>query len=711
MSDSKYLIQMEITNTISTEKKNYCLDETNCRQKQAYELVAHTNQSFFLTGRAGTGKTTFLKTIQEQTGKQFIVVAPTGIAAIVAGGVTIHSFFGLDLNVQGPKDHGKNFTAEKMEAVRACDTIIIDEVSMVRCDVIDAIDRTLKMITNSRLPFGGKQVIFSGDMFQLPPVLRSGAETEAMIEYYGTDVPFFFKAHVFENFSLPTIEFVKVYRQDEQLFQNILDNIRQGVCLPQDLDELNSRCVEPEDTGAPVISLTPFKETAQKINEQRLAGIKEKEFVYEGTIDGKFGKKDKDGNIKDDNLPAPMKLVLKAGTQVMFTRNDISRRWVNGTLGTVVELGDEFVKVKVGDSIHEVCSVVWESYEYEFDKKQKKLNKETVGTFTQYPLRLAWAITIHKSQGLTFDKMILDLSRGTFAAGQLYVALSRVRTLGGLYLSRPVKYYDFKKDDEVLAFASRFNDDDVIENQLAEGRAVYPFLKSHDYDGAVSKYMELAKEAILKGEHRAACLLFKKMMNVMISDAVLFGSCDGMPLNSDENQVSWFNNAVICQYGARPEQAVLYADRLLQSRTVYEAMYIKTQALFQAGKYAEADAMNVAMGELLSPENGGEGIDMKFIHSVAMINEYVGDPCLGTYQNVVIQRPEYFQGHVNFFNVMTRHGKKLVVAEGHELPELAQFFNDATSVDDFSESLKQAMSENKAEFEKYMAVIKKQMLD
>ena len=205
------------------------LDETNIRQKQAFDLVKHTNQSFFLTGRAGTGKTTFLKNIQKLTDKQFIVVAPTGIAAIVAGGVTIHSFFGLDLNVQGPKDHGKNFTDEKIQAVLACDTIIIDEVSMVRCDIVDAIDRTLRIITKSSLPFGGKQVIFSGDMFQLPPVLRSGSETEAMMEYYGTDTPFFFKAHVFNNLSLPTIEFVKVYRQDEQLFLNILNNIRHGI--------------------------------------------------------------------------------------------------------------------------------------------------------------------------------------------------------------------------------------------------------------------------------------------------------------------------------------------------------------------------------------------------------------------------------------------------------------------------------------------------
>ena len=687
------------------------LDETNIRQKQAFELVKHTNQSFFLTGRAGTGKTTFLKNIQELTDKQFIVVAPTGIAAIVAGGVTIHSFFGLDLNVQGPKDHGKNFTEEKMEAVRACDTIIIDEVSMVRCDIVDAIDRTLRIITKSSLPFGGKQVIFSGDMFQLPPVLRSGAETEAMMEYYGTDIPFFFKAHVFDNLTLPTIEFVKVYRQDEQLFLNILNNIRHGVYSAQDIKELNSRCIEPEDTTNPIISLTPFKETAQKINDQRLAEISEKEFTFEGKIDGKFGKKGKDGSLKEENLPAPMNLVLKVGSQVMFTRNDPSHRWVNGTLGTVVELNDQEIKVKVGDDIHDVGCVVWESYEYEFDKKEKKLNKETVGSFTQFPLKLAWAITIHKSQGLTFDRMILDLSRGTFAAGQLYVALSRVRTLDGLYLTRPVKYTDIKKDDEVLAFTSKFNDDSVIENQLAEGKALYPFLKAQDYDGAVAKYMELAKNAIEKGEHRTACLLFKKMMNILISDDILMGACTDMPLNMEKSQVAWFNNAIISLYGGKPEQAIKYANMLLGVRPVYEAMYIKTRALTRAGKYSEADQMNVDMGELLKPENGGNGYDLKFIYSFATVNETIGDPCLGAYQRIVIERPNYLHGHKAFFEAMKKQNKKLMLAEGHELPELAQLFNETTSADAFMEKLEQAFAENRQEFNKYNETINKQSLE
>lgn len=307
--------------------------------------------------------------------------------------------------------------------------------------------------------------------------------------------------------------------------------------------------------------------------------------------------------------------------------------------------------------------------------------------------------------------MILDLSRGTFAAGQLYVALSRVRTLDGLYLTRPVKYTDIKKDDEVLAFTSKFNDDSVIENQLAEGKALYPFLKAQDYDGAVAKYMELAKNAIEKGEHRTACLLFKKMMNILISDDILMGACTDMPLNMEKSQVAWFNNAIISLYGGKPEQAIKYANMLLGVRPVYEAMYIKTRALTRAGKYSEADQMNVDMGELLKPENGGNGYDLKFIYSFATVNETIGDPCLGAYQRIVIERPNYLHGHKAFFEAMKKQNKKLMLAEGHELPELAQLFNETTSADTFMEKLEQAFAENRQEFNKYNETINKQSLE
>ncbi|MBR6182252.1 MAG: AAA family ATPase [Prevotella sp.] len=685
------------------------IDETNVRQEQAYELVAHTNQSFFLTGRAGTGKTTFLKNIQQSCVKNFIVVAPTGIAAIVAGGVTIHSFFGFDLNVLGPKDYGR-VNEEKRNVLKSCDTIIVDEVSMVRCDIIDAMDRTLRAVMRNNLPFGGKQMIFSGDMFQLPPVLRRGCEEDAMNEYYNTTVPYFFKAHVFKQMNLPTIEFTKVYRQEDQLFLDVLNNIHSGICTANDLNVLNERCVVPSTASSPIITLTPYNDTAGKINDKHLSELKGKGFMYEGIIDGQFGKKDKNGNVKEENLPAPQRLTLKVGTQVMFTRNDPAHRWVNGSIGQVAEVSEKKVIVTIGGNTYEVLPMVWESYEYEFDKEEKKLNKKATGTFTQFPLKPAWAITIHKSQGLTFDKMILDLSKGTFTAGQLYVALSRVRSLDGLFLTRQVKFSDVRKDNEIISFSSKFNDDCLINNQIAEGKAIYPYLRSHDYDGATHAYMEMAKAAIERGEHRAACLIFKKMMNVMVFDQVLEHSCDGIDTFDKESQLAWFNNAVISLYSNKPDKALEYIDKLLNVRNCYEAMIIKAKALFLLGHYDEADKVNTEMYNLLDVEKGGPGIDTKFIVSYAMVNEKIGDPYLGAYQKIVLDHMEYMPAHKVFFEAMHKSERQLVQAKGHELPESCRLFNKIQDSKEWMAFLEKT-KENKEEFGKYYDVIKRQVLD
>jgi energy-coupling factor transporter ATP-binding protein EcfA2 len=692
------------SSSAATQPDDISLDTNNTRQMQAFDLAAYTNQSFFLTGRAGTGKTTFLKHLPEWTNKQYIVVAPTGIAAIVAGGVTIHSFFGLDLNVQGPNDWGRNLPDDKIATICACDTIIIDEISMVRCDIIDAIDRTLRKVTKNNLPFGGKQIICSGDMFQLPPVLESGENRKAMLDYYQTDTPFFFKAHVFQHISLPTIELEKVYRQKDQLFLNVLNDIRSGRCTPQDLEVLNQRCIKIEDDDQLIITLTPYNHVARAINEQRLAELSSKEFTYEGTIDGKFAKTDKAGKIKEDQLPAPQKLVLKEGAQVMFTRNDPGRRWVNGTLGVVTKLEEKVIHVKIEDHTVSVSPIAWESYEYTFDSTNKKMSKKTVGTYTQYPLKTAWAITIHKSQGLTFDKMILDLSRGAFAEGQLYVALSRVRTLEGLYLTQPIGYNDIRKNDEVVQFAEQFNNDKLIAEHINEGKALYPYLNAQDYDGAIQTYMKLALDAIRRGEHRSACVLFKDMFNTMISDAVLFRDEADIPFNEAETQVALFNNAVIALYSRRYSLAVAYCDRLLKQRCCNEVLFVKSRALAASGAYQEADAVNCV---ILEKEEKNIKTDYKNLFQLAQVNSIVGDPCLFCYPLILSDKPYYWEAHKAFAQEMHRQNKKLVLAKGHELPKLAQRFNSA-NVDSFLAELKAEIDSKSDEVIKYVSTISKQ---
>jgi tetratricopeptide (TPR) repeat protein len=240
----------------------------------------------------------------------------------------------------------------------------------------------------------------------------------------------------------------------------------------------------------------------------------------------------------------------------------------------------------------------------------------------------------------------------------------------------------------VLSFASNFNDDTLIEEQLAEGKALYPYLKSKDYDGAVAKYMELAKELIHKGKHRDACCVFKKMLNILISDKPLIGSCNDMPLNDEHTAVALFNNAILCLYGSKPELAITYTNKLLAANNKYEVLYIKTRALTMLGNYKEADELNVTMSELIKPEPGNGDFDPKFLYSYAVVNEVIGDPYLEAYQSIVLQRPEYLAGHLLLFNAMKKQNKNLVLAEGHELPELAKCFNETLSENTFIEALK-----------------------
>lgn len=682
------------------------LDATNLRQTQAYDLIANTNQCFFLTGKAGTGKTTFLNNVQKLIDKQFIVLAPTGIAAITAHGVTIHSFFGFDFNVQTPETKIKRYNGIKLNTIRSCDTFIIDEVSMVRCDIIDQIDRTLRDVMHNKLPFGGKQMVFVGDMFQLPPVLKSGPERDAMKAHYDTEAPFFFKANVFKRLKLPTIEFVKVYRQDEQEFLDILNHIRNGYCTSVDLAALNARCVNPDKSGQPIITLTPYKDVADKHNEQQLAEIPAQQYTFIGRFDGKFDKKGKNKTeLSDDALPAPKTINLKVGAQVMFTRNDKQQRWVNGTIGTVTALASGTIKVQIGDKTYEVDQAVWESYEYKFDEVNKRITQEPTGSYTQYPLKLAWAITIHKSQGLTFDKMILNLSRRTFAAGQLYVALSRVRSLQGLYLTRPIKLDDIKKDDEIIRFASSFNDNDTISSALAEGKALYPFLKTNDTDGMALQYMRLAIDAVNSGNNSQASILFKKMLNNVIDDGILEGKCGMTPASPGNGQVAWFNNAIICLYGGRPAQAIEYIDKLLAERKLTEALYLKARALYRLGMYQEADMTNVELIELYRHYNGQQVEDLKICHSCAAVNEKIGDPYLREYTYILEKRPDYIPVHKTIFNSYKRLGKKIEVADGFDMGRLAKLLNETDDAGSFITEVQKAIKEDKKALGKYIEAL------
>ncbi|MCQ2280027.1 MAG: DEAD/DEAH box helicase [Bacteroidales bacterium] len=657
--------------------ENIQIDRENKQQLLAYELIANTNSSFFLTGRAGTGKTTFLRKVQKMVNKQFITLAPTGVAAILAGGDTIHSFFGLPMEVCSPGTCGK-LNDERILTLIHADTIIIDEVSMVRCDIVDAIDCTLRKALRTPQPFGGKQIIFVGDMFQLPPVVRQGAEKDLMRDIYHTEDFFFYKAKAIQQLRLVKIEFQKVYRQDEdQQFLHILENVRMNKITPEDIMHLNQRVIQPSSEDGMVITLSSHNKTADNLNQQRLAEIEGEEFVYEGLITGKFD---------DKRLPVELNLRLKVGAQVMFARNDAQHRWANGTLGKVVKLTKDEIQVMLNNGeTYTVPCCSWESVNYEYNRDARKLKKEVTGTFTQFPLKLAWAITIHKSQGMTFEKMSLDLSRGLFAAGQLYVALSRVRSLEGLYLSKNVISQYAHTSNEIIAYARDYNDDKVINSEIESGKAVYEALQRHDYDEAARQYLLLTHKKSEEGEIQEAMQQAKRFLETLICDDHLMGCIEKVSENlvKKEGWTSKFLYALLCLYAGQYEQALKYSDIVLEENQCQEAFFVKSRALVMLERYTEADEVNVVMGDVFNMSTP----DAKVLYMIAILNElHIGDPSLDLMRKLVEARPKYDKGILAMRMMMKRHNLKL---DSPQESELITAFNSEMSEIEFSSKLKQ----------------------
>lgn len=672
------------------------IDKDNKEQLQAFELIANTNSSFFLTGRAGTGKTTFLQKVQKMVDKNFIILAPTGVAAILAGGDTIHSFFGLPLEVCTPGTSG-NMNQTRILTLLHADTIIIDEVSMVRCDIIDAIDFTMRKVLRTNLPFGGKQVVFVGDMFQLPPVTKSGVEKEMLRDIYQTEEFFFYKADAIKRMRLAKIEFKKVYRQDEDLtFLRILENVRLNKVTPEDIMNLNARVAIPSPEDGMVITLASLNKTADKINQERLANIDAEEFVYEGSVTGKFEEK---------KFPVEMELHLKVGAQVMFTRNDQQRRWANGTLATVVKLNKDEIHVKLesGDT-HIVPCCSWDSCIYEYDRETKKVKKEVVGTFTQYPLKLAWAITVHKSQGMTFDKMSINMSHGFFASGQLYVALSRVRSLNGLFLSGNIVPQYAYTNREIISFASGYNDNRIIDNEIECGKAVFELLRKSDYDEAAKQYLLLVAKKTQEGDLKEALQQAKRFLDTVICDDNIYGCIDFVPENllNAEHWANHFLVALLSLYSGIYDLALEYADKVLSKHQCQEALYVKSRALVKLERYKEADNVNSLMAESFDATSP----DAKIIYMIAIVNElYMGEFGIDLMTKLVEFRPKYDNGILALRMLMQRKGLKLTESANSPC-ELVGDFNSNMSEEDFLEKLRVCRKDSRQSIKILMRQIK-----
>lgn len=425
----------------------------NPQFQRALNLMEKTHRNVFITGRAGTGKSTLLNYFCDHTDKKAVVLAPTGVAAINVGGQTIHSFFGFKPDVT-LRTIRKKFRDEKKNIYRKLETIVIDEISMVRADLLDCVDRFLRLNgPEGKLPFGGVQMIFIGDLYQLPPVV-AGHEKEIFRGHYTT--PYFFGAKVFNELEMEFIELEKIYRQRDDEFIRLLNAIRNRTVSDNDIELLNQRFM-PRFAAPPddfFIYLTSTNEQANRINDEQLAGLKGKTYSFHGFIEGDFG---------NEYLPTALDLKLKKGAQIMLLNNDSSGRWVNGTVGKMTgvrkdEEGEDIILARLDNGKKvEITPYTWEIFR--FFLKKGELSSEVVGSFTQYPLRLAFAVTIHKSQGKTFERAVIDVGKGTFAHGQMYVALSRCTTLDGIVLITPLRKTHILMDWQVVKFLTRFQYD------------------------------------------------------------------------------------------------------------------------------------------------------------------------------------------------------------------------------------------------------------
>ncbi len=604
------------------------IDLDNPEFQNVWNLVNHTSRSIFMTGKAGTGKSTFLRYITENTKKSYVVLAPTGIAAVNVGGVTMHSFFRIPFKPLLPDDpdlapdrlrQRLKYTREHRKLLRKLDLIIIDEISMVRADIIDFMDRILRVYCRRRHePFGGKQLLLVGDIFQLDPVV-TGDMRDILSRYYPN--PFFFSARVFKEHTLIPIELRKIYRQNDRSFISMLDRIRVGAPTLADLDALRARLDQNADSSGDdfVMTLAARRDMVDSINDSHLSRLPSATITYMGEIVD---------NFPDNSLPAPKELTIKVGAQIVFVRNDRDKRWVNGTLGRVYSATPDRLEVELEDGTrHVITPEQWENIEYGYDEETHRVSEKVIGIYRQYPIRLAWALTVHKSQGLTFNKVIIDLGRGAFSSGQSYVALSRCTSIEGLTLKSPLTARDIFVNPAIVGFTHLFNNPSIVQEAI---------------EGA--KADEMLRQAAVE---------FDKG-NTSVAIDLLFGAMQRKNITSRPEVVRLIKRKLTVIDSLRKEVARLKSAASEGARQ-FDSLaeeYVELGAECMEGGELEAAIANYKKAISISPRK------VEAIFGIATAYSQSGDidSALANFRRILEIEPKHFQAAINLADLYLQQG-------------------------------------------------------
>lgn len=455
--------------------------DINNEKLDLFNKIENSVNHFFVTGKAGTGKSLLLQYIRKHSSKKIVIAAPTGVAALNIGGQTIHSLFCIPPSFVAPES--LLFNQKTAELLRHVDMILIDEISMVRADLMDAIDFRLRQSRDDSRPFGGVQIVMFGDLYQLPPIVTD----RELHKYFSDNLGgfHFFHASVWKKAEFDKYELQEVFRQKDQEFRDILNAIRVGDKSPAILNQINSRLdVDIPEDG--YVHLCSTNSKAGRINSTKLESINEPEFTYKAIIEGELDEK---------SYPADETLKLKKGAQVMLLKNDSEKRWVNGTLGKVSSLSDTSIKIDIEGIGYTVPLAIWKKIKYVYNRETKEIEEEPISSFTQFPVRLAWAMTIHKAQGKTFDRVVVDLEGGSFAPGQTYVALSRCTSLDGIFLTDKIYSEDIKVDPDVVKFMTQITPPDHFDNEVFTDRTEIIETDSKEETTVSSPPLSAEKEA------------------------------------------------------------------------------------------------------------------------------------------------------------------------------------------------------------------------